>query len=75
MTQAVFAERIVRCPRCGGDSLYAASNPSRPFCSARCKNNDFGAWASETYRVAKANAVEGGEEGSDELPELPEPRD
>lgn len=44
--------RIVRCPTCGGESIYAACNPYRPFCSARCKNNDFGAWATERYRVA-----------------------
>ncbi|MDB5819662.1 MAG: hypothetical protein JWQ11_3302 [Rhizobacter sp.] len=43
--------RIVRCPTCGGPSVYSASNPSRPFCSERCKNIDFGAWASESYRV------------------------
>ncbi|MDO8279300.1 MAG: DNA gyrase inhibitor YacG [Burkholderiaceae bacterium] len=43
--------RIVRCPACGGDSVYAASNPSRPFCSPRCKNLDFGAWASEQFRM------------------------
>ncbi len=43
--------RLVRCPQCGGDSVYAQSNPSRPFCSARCKNMDFGAWASESFRV------------------------
>jgi len=41
----------VRCPACGGESLYAASNPFRPFCSERCKNLDFGAWASEAFRV------------------------
>jgi uncharacterized protein len=44
-----FPARIVRCPGCGGESRYAPSNPSRPFCSPRCKNNDFGAWASEAY--------------------------
>jgi endogenous inhibitor of DNA gyrase (YacG/DUF329 family) len=43
--------RIVRCPGCGGDSVYAPSNPFRPFCSQRCKNLDFGAWASERFRV------------------------
>ena len=46
--------RIVRCPRCGGNSIYAASNPSRPFCSERCRSSDFGAWATESYRVAPA---------------------
>jgi endogenous inhibitor of DNA gyrase (YacG/DUF329 family) len=43
--------KIVTCPTCGGDSVYAASNPFRPFCSERCKNIDFGAWASESFRV------------------------
>ena len=43
--------RIVRCPHCGGDSVYAPSNPYRPFCSERCKNFDLGAWASESFRV------------------------
>ena len=43
--------RIVRCPACGGDSVYALTNPSRPFCSERCRLTDLGAWASEGYRV------------------------
>ena len=43
--------RIVRCPACGGDSIYAPTNPFRPFCSERCKGIDLGAWASESFRV------------------------
>ena len=43
--------RLVRCPACGGDSIYAPTNRWRPFCSERCKNMDFGAWASESFRV------------------------
>lgn len=43
--------RLVNCPQCGGDSVYALSNPYRPFCSYRCKNIDFGAWADESFRV------------------------
>jgi endogenous inhibitor of DNA gyrase (YacG/DUF329 family) len=31
--------------------VYAPSNPSRPFCSTRCRNNDLGAWASEAYGI------------------------
>ena len=50
--QADQAPRVIRCPGCGGPSVYAATNEFRPFCSARCKNNDFGAWASENYSVA-----------------------
>lgn len=43
--------RLVRCPACGGDSVYGPGNPFRPFCSERCKNLDLGAWASESFRV------------------------
>jgi endogenous inhibitor of DNA gyrase (YacG/DUF329 family) len=42
---------VVVCPACRGDSLYASSNPYRPFCSERCKNLDLGAWASESFRM------------------------
>ena len=50
-TPAHAKPRVVRCPACGGDSVYAPSNPFRPFCSERCKNMDLGAWASESFRV------------------------
>jgi endogenous inhibitor of DNA gyrase (YacG/DUF329 family) len=43
--------RTVRCPACGSASVYAPSNPDRPFCSERCKQHDFGAWASESFKV------------------------
>jgi endogenous inhibitor of DNA gyrase (YacG/DUF329 family) len=46
-----IGERIVKCPACGEPCLYAASNPYRPFCCARCKGIDLGAWASENFRV------------------------
>jgi len=52
MNQPV-GRRLVSCPQCGGDSVYAPSNPYRPFCSQRCKNIDFGAWADESFRVAQ----------------------
>jgi uncharacterized protein len=55
--------RIVRCPQCGGPSLYAPENRWRPFCSERCKNHDFGAWATERYRIAAP--VKPGEDGED----------
>jgi endogenous inhibitor of DNA gyrase (YacG/DUF329 family) len=47
--------RIVPCPTCRGDSLFDSSNASRPFCSARCKNMDLGAWANEEFRVESKN--------------------
>ena len=43
--------KIVVCPVCKGDSIYAASNAFRPFCSARCKGIDLGAWADESFRM------------------------
>ena len=43
--------RVVTCPQCGGESLYAPENRWRPFCSERCKNLDLGAWASESFRM------------------------
>ena len=45
------ADKIVRCPACGGDSVYALQNPFRPFCSQRCKHIDLGAWANEEFKV------------------------
>jgi len=47
---ALPVKRVV-CPGCGGESIYAPSNPFRPFCSKRCKNIDLGAWASEEFRL------------------------
>ena len=51
MSQTEVPPRVVRCPACGGDSIYATSNPCRPFCSQRCKDLDMGAWAAEHFRV------------------------
>lgn len=41
----------VKCPQCGRLALYTPENPSRPFCSERCKLIDLGEWASEGYRI------------------------
>lgn len=46
-----FPARIVRCPSCEGDSVYASINPYRPFCSERCKNIDLGIWADERFKL------------------------
>ena len=51
------AVRTVRCPRCRGPSVYAPANASRPFCSARCRQADLGAWADEAYRVPEPSAA------------------
>jgi endogenous inhibitor of DNA gyrase (YacG/DUF329 family) len=49
--ESAVAVKLVKCPNCAGDSVYASSNPYRPFCSAYCKNSDFVAWANEDFRV------------------------
>jgi endogenous inhibitor of DNA gyrase (YacG/DUF329 family) len=61
----------VRCPSCGGDSIYTPTNPHRPFCSERCRLIDLGGWLSGTHAIA-GDAVEGAE-GS--VPFADEPRD
>jgi hypothetical protein len=38
--------------------VWTAAERWRPFCSERCKLIDFGAWASEAYRVPTAEAPE-----------------
>ncbi|MDK9704245.1 MAG: DNA gyrase inhibitor YacG [Sulfuritalea sp.] len=45
------AARVVNCPTCGKPVEWVADNRYRPFCSARCKGVDLGAWATEQYRV------------------------
>ena len=58
MNRSPTAVRNVRCPGCGAACVYAVENAYRPFCSARCKNHDFGAWASERFSVdADADAA------------------
>jgi CDP-diacylglycerol--serine O-phosphatidyltransferase len=42
----------VRCPTCHGpSSTDAAQNPSRPFCSPRCKLIDFSKWIDGSYAI------------------------
>jgi uncharacterized protein len=50
--------RIVPCPTCGGDSIFAPSNPWRPFCGERCRQIDLGHWADESFRVAAPPSTE-----------------
>lgn len=38
---------VVACPRCGAKSEWSKANPHRPFCSDRCRNEDFISWANE----------------------------
>ena len=56
--QQDFAPRKVRCPACAGVSLYSTANPYRPFCSARCKGVDLGAWASEEFKLPEETPLD-----------------
>jgi len=50
--------RIVTCPACRRPTRYATENRYRPFCSARCRGIDLGAWANEDYRVEAKPPIE-----------------
>lgn len=41
---------IIPCPICNKPTKWE-ENPSRPFCSERCRLIDLGTWVSEGYRV------------------------
>lgn len=43
--------KVYPCPRCGSLAPWQ-DNANKPFCSARCKLIDLGAWANEDYKVA-----------------------
>ena len=62
--------RSVRCPACGGVSRYAADNPYRPFCRARCRQHDLGAWASESFRL-EAQEADGTDQAAPAHPSAP----
>jgi endogenous inhibitor of DNA gyrase (YacG/DUF329 family) len=49
--------KVVLCPRCGRDVEWTAASVHRPFCSARCKGIDLGAWANEEYRVVGTSDI------------------
>jgi len=43
--------RLVSCPNCKKAAPYDETNPSRPFCSERCRQIDLGQWASDGYAI------------------------
>ena len=47
----------IKCPQCGRFTFYTPENPSRPFCSPRCKLIDLGQWADEAYKVPVQSQV------------------
>ncbi|WP_179404911.1 DNA gyrase inhibitor YacG [Burkholderia guangdongensis] len=53
---------VVKCPSCGKEVRWAPENRFRPFCSARCKQLDLGAWAAEKYRIGSTGDEPSSEE-------------
>lgn len=41
------APLTVSCPCCNATVAWVKTNPNLPFCSERCRNQDFVAWANE----------------------------
>ena len=65
---------MARCPQCGKALEYSLDNPSRPFCSSRCKLIDLGAWAEERYAIGGPTVLSE-ESGSEPVAEVPIGRD
>jgi endogenous inhibitor of DNA gyrase (YacG/DUF329 family) len=42
---------VSTCPICKKEARPRGENPCFPFCGARCKQIDLGAWVSEEYRL------------------------
>lgn len=64
--------RTVKCPGCGGPSLYAPENRWRPFCSERCRTADLGAWAEDRYRLPAESQEADGLPGDTPAPAAPD---
>ncbi len=41
----------ISCPSCQKSNTWTPENPSKPFCSERCKLIDLGAWAAEEHKI------------------------
>jgi uncharacterized protein len=54
-----------RCPICH-EPVAWEGNPSRPFCTERCRLVDLGAWMTERYRVPGEDTRVPGDDTEDE---------
>jgi hypothetical protein len=54
----------VSCPTCNAEVAWTATSLWRPFCSARCKGIDLGAWASDRYLIAGHRLTDGANDES-----------
>jgi len=63
--------RTIKCPTCRKETSWQG-NPHRPFCSARCRTTDLGAWAMESYRISGEKADDQSEESPGSSVQSPE---
>jgi len=42
---------LISCPRCGTETFWQ-DNPTRPFCSEKCRLIDLGRWSNEEYSIS-----------------------
>ncbi len=47
-----------KCPVCRKEIVYSTQNPSRPFCSERCRLVDLGQWLDGDYKIIDDEACE-----------------
>jgi len=60
----------IKCPQCGLLTIYSSENPSRPFCSDRCKLIDLGQWADQSYKIPSTPVSIDNPNESDDADEL-----
>jgi len=65
VTPASKPPKVVNCPTCGAPVTWEPISRYRPFCSERCRTQDFCAWASESYRIPEAEAANGASDDTD----------
>ena len=58
MQKITKKETQIACPTCQKMATWSIQNPSRPFCSERCKLIDLGEWAAESYAIAQKHSEE-----------------
>lgn len=63
MDTSIKKENIT-CPTCEKKGTWTTNNPSRPFCSARCKLIDLGEWAEG--RAIPGESVDLGQDDSED---------
>jgi uncharacterized protein len=53
-----MAVKTVNCPGCQQLVEWSEASPHRPFCSLRCKQQDFCDWANERHVIADESEAE-----------------